>query len=63
LPRHIHVVKGRMLPRGYGHRLDARSLRGLPQYHGYEWRRTGSDIVLIAVTSGIVYTILRGVLN
>ncbi|WP_390888748.1 RcnB family protein [Leclercia adecarboxylata] len=38
-------------------------LKGLPQYQGYEWRRVGSDIVLVAVTTGIVYTILQGVLN
>jgi Ni/Co efflux regulator RcnB len=61
--QHIRIVEGRRLPRGYGHRLDAHALRGLPHYHGYEWRRTGSDIVLIAVTSGIVYAILRGVLE
>jgi Ni/Co efflux regulator RcnB len=57
------VVKGRPLPPGYGKRLDARSLQHLPRYDGYEWRRLGSDVVLIAVGSGIVYAILDGVLN
>ncbi|PHN22868.1 anti-virulence regulator CigR family protein [Pseudomonas sp. ICMP 561] len=63
LPPNIHVVKGRPLPPGYGKRLDARSLQHLPYYDGYEWRRLGSDVVLIAVGTGIVYAILDGVLN
>lgn len=63
LPPNIHVVKGRPLPPGYGKRLDARSLQHLPHYDGYEWRRLGTDVVLIAVGTGIVYAILDGVLN
>jgi Ni/Co efflux regulator RcnB len=63
LPAGIKIQKGKPLPHGYGKRLDARALKGLPHYHGYEWRRVGSDIVLITVTSGIVYTILQGVLD
>ncbi|MCD5971227.1 anti-virulence regulator CigR family protein [Pseudomonas quasicaspiana] len=63
LPPNIHVVKGRPLPPGYGKRLDARSLQHLPRYEGYEWRRMGTDVVLIAVGTGIVYAILDGVLN
>ena len=35
----------------------------LPYYEGYEWRRSGPDVVLIAVGTGIVYEILEGVLN
>lgn len=63
LPPGVHIVKGHPLPRGYGRRLDDRSLQYLPRYEGYEWRRLGPDIVLIAVGSGIVYEILDGVLN
>lgn len=63
LPAGIKIQKGKPLPHGYGKRLDARALKGLPHYQGYEWRRVGSDIVLITVTSGIVYTILQGVLD
>jgi Ni/Co efflux regulator RcnB len=63
LPPNIHVVKGHRLPQGYGKRLDARSLQHLPRYDGYEWRRLGTDVVLIAVGTGIVYEILDGVLN
>ncbi|QKF50522.1 anti-virulence regulator CigR family protein [Pseudomonas graminis] len=63
LPPGVHIVKGHPLPRGYGRRLDPRSLQYLPQYDGYEWRRLGPDVVLIAIGSGIVYEILDGVLN
>ncbi|MDH2246220.1 anti-virulence regulator CigR family protein [Stutzerimonas chloritidismutans] len=63
LPAEIRIQQGKPLPKGYGKRLDAKVLKGLPQYQGYEWRRVGSDIVLVAVTTGIVYTILQGVLN
>jgi Ni/Co efflux regulator RcnB len=63
LPPNIHIVKGRPMPRGYGRRLDDRSLQYLPRYDGYEWRRVGPDVVLIALGSGIVYEILDGVLN
>jgi Ni/Co efflux regulator RcnB len=63
LPPNVHIVKGHPLPRGYGRRLDQRSLQYLPRYDGYEWRRLGPDIVLVAIGSGIVYEILEGVLN
>lgn len=63
LPPNVHIVKGHPLPRGYGRRLDDRSLQYLPRYDGYEWRRLGPDVVLVAIGSGIVYEILEGVLN
>jgi Ni/Co efflux regulator RcnB len=62
-PPGIHLVRGRPLPHGYyGERLDNRALGRLPYYPGYEWRRAGGDIVLIAVGTGIVYEVLEGVL-
>jgi Ni/Co efflux regulator RcnB len=63
LPPNVHIVRGHPLPRGYGRRLDARSQEFLPRYDGYEWRRLGPDVVLVAIGSGIVYEILEGVLN
>lgn len=63
LPPGIQVAKGRPLPQGYGHRLDRNALSRLPHYDGYEWRRLGTDVVLIAVGTGIVYEILNGVLE
>lgn len=63
LPPGIIVARGKPLPPGYGKRLDRRALQHLPHYEGYEWRRLGTDVVLIAVGTGIVYAILDGVLN
>ncbi|MOA63129.1 hypothetical protein D3C78_1887510 [compost metagenome] len=63
LPAGVNVQKGKPLPQGYGKRLDDKALQGLPSYKGYEWRRVGGDVVLIAVTTGIVHTILQGVLD
>ncbi len=63
VPANVRVQKGQPLPHGYGKRLDARALHGLPRYEGYEWRRIGSDVVLVTVATGIVYAVLQGVLN
>ncbi|QJI31956.1 RcnB family protein [Pseudomonas sp. ADAK18] len=62
-PRGIRLVQGQPLPRNYyGERLDNRALAHLPQYPGYEWRRSGGDVVLIAIGTSIVYQILDGAL-
>ncbi|MFP6850283.1 MAG: anti-virulence regulator CigR family protein [Pseudomonas sp.] len=63
VPANVRIQRGKPLPHGYGKRLDDRALQGLPHYQGYEWRRVGSDVVLVTVATGIVYTILQGVLN
>ncbi len=62
-PASIRAIKGQPLPRGYGARLDGPALKHLPRYEGYEWRRMGTDVVLIAIGTGIVYEVLQGVLN
>ncbi|WP_443698691.1 anti-virulence regulator CigR family protein [Pseudomonas sp.] len=63
-PPDMRLVRGRPMPHGYyGERLDNRALARLPYYEGYEWCRSGPDVVLIAVGTGIVYEILEGVLN
>ncbi|MFW0753547.1 anti-virulence regulator CigR family protein [Pseudomonas sp. H11T01] len=62
-PHGYRLERGRPLPHGYyGERLDNRALSRLPYYEGYEWRRVGADVVLIAIGTGIVYEILEGVL-
>ncbi|WP_297834722.1 anti-virulence regulator CigR family protein [Pseudomonas sp.] len=63
LPPNYHLERGRPLPRGYGDEMDPRALQQLPRYDGYEWRRVGPDVVLVAITTGVIYTILSGVLN
>jgi Ni/Co efflux regulator RcnB len=35
----------------------------VPHYQGYEWRRAGGDLVLVALTTGIVHEILHDVLR
>ena len=62
-PQNIQLERGRPLPHGYGRRLDARALQHMPRYDGYEWRRVGPDMVLVAVGTGLVYEILDNVLN
>ncbi|QXI28609.1 anti-virulence regulator CigR family protein [Pseudomonas vanderleydeniana] len=62
-PPGIHIVRGQPLPHGYyGERLDPRAVARLPAYHGYEWRRVGGDVALIAIGTGIVYEVLNNVL-
>jgi Ni/Co efflux regulator RcnB len=63
LPPGVRIERGRPLPNGYGERLDPRALEQLPRYDGYEWRRVGPDVVLVALTTGVIYTVLDGVLN
>lgn len=59
----VRIVKGERLPSGWGKRLTREQLRPLPTYPGYEWRRLGSDMILIEVQTLIVYEILSGVLD
>ncbi|MFA5678641.1 MAG: anti-virulence regulator CigR family protein [Pseudomonas sp.] len=63
LPRHVHLVVGRPLPHGWSHRVPPGHVRHLPQYAGYEWHSAGRDLVLVAVTTGVVYSILDNILN
>lgn len=63
LPPHVHIVRGKPLPPGWGRPLSHRQHRHVPRYHGYEWRRAGSDLVLVALATGIVHEILHEVLR
>ena len=63
LPQHVHIVRGKPLPPGWGKRLNAYQHRYVPHYQGYEWRRTGSDLVLVALATGLVHEILHEVLR
>ena len=63
LPPHVHIVRGKPLPPGWGRRLNAHQHRHVPHYQGYEWRRAGGDLVLVALTTGIVHEILHDVLR
>ena len=63
LPPGLRLERGRPLPPGYGRPLPPVIARQLPDYPGYEWRRLGTDMVLVAVGTGLVYAILQGVLD
>lgn len=63
LPHHLQLVVGRPLPHGWSHRIPPGQLKHLPHYAGYEWHSAGRDLILVAVTGGIVYSILDNVLN
>ena len=63
LPPGLRLERGRPLPPGYGRPLPPGIARQLPDYPGYEWRRLGTDMVLVAVGTGLVYAILQGVLD
>ena len=51
------------LPPGIAKNFDSRLISRLPYYEGYEWKQIGRDVVLVAIATGIVYEILRNVLE
>ena len=53
-----NVGRGKPLPPGIARKIDPRMERELPRYEGYEWRQVGTDVVLVAITTGIVVEIL-----
>jgi len=63
LPPGLRLERGRPLPPGYGRPLPPGIVKQLPDYPGYQWRQLGTDVVLIAVGTGLVYAILQGVLD
>ncbi|UFH49398.1 anti-virulence regulator CigR family protein [Pseudomonas sp. KNUC1026] len=63
MPPGVHLVRGQPLPHGYGRPLDRRAMAHLPRYEGYEWRRVGPDVVLVAIGTSVIYEILSGVLD
>ncbi|MCD1127652.1 RcnB family protein [Jinshanibacter sp. LJY008] len=59
-----NLARGKPLPPGIAKkRVPVTMLNGLPHYPGYEWYTVGDDLVLVAVTTLIVNTILQGVFN
>ncbi|GKX57398.1 membrane protein [Leminorella grimontii] len=59
-----NLARGKPLPPGIAKKaVPAGMLSSLPHYPGYEWYIAGDDLVLVAVTTAIVNTILTGVFN
>lgn len=57
-----NLARGKPLPPGIAKKTVPASMLGqLPSYPGYEWRVVGDDLVLIALSTAIVTTIINGV--
>ena len=59
-----NLVRGKPLPPGIAKKaVPASMLEQLPHYPGYEWRIAGNDLVLIAVSTAIVTSIINNVFD
>ncbi|MDI9843257.1 anti-virulence regulator CigR family protein, partial [Pseudomonas aeruginosa] len=58
-----NLVRGKPLPPGIAKKLDGRLLGRLPHYDGYEWMQAGTDLLLVAVATGLIYEVLDNVLD
>ncbi|UTW07199.1 RcnB family protein [Pseudomonas benzenivorans] len=58
-----NLARGKPLPPGIAKRFDPHLSSQLPRYDGYEWKQIGRDVVLVAIATGIVYEVLRNVLD
>ncbi|MBI6954043.1 anti-virulence regulator CigR family protein [Pseudomonas sp. CCOS 191] len=58
-----NLARGKPLPPGIAKKLDGRLLGHLPRYDGYEWQQVGTDLILVAITTGIIYEVLNGALD
>ncbi|KTB60936.1 anti-virulence regulator CigR family protein [Pseudomonas allii] len=54
------LARGKPLPPGIAKKLDGRLLGRLPHYDGYEWQQAGTDLILVAIASGLIYEVLEG---
>ncbi|WP_460135214.1 anti-virulence regulator CigR family protein [Pseudomonas sp. S1_E04] len=55
-----NLARGKPLPPGIAKKLDARLLNRLPHYDGYEWQQAGTDLILVALATGLIYEVLNG---
>lgn len=57
-----NLVRGKPLPPGIAKKAVPASLLGLlPSYPGYEWRIVGDDLVLVALSTAIIASVINGV--
>ena len=57
-----NYARGKSLPPGIAKKMVPSSMLGqLPSYPGYEWRIVGEDLVLIALSTAIVTSVINGV--
>lgn len=59
-----NLARGKPLPPGIAKKtLPASMINDLPYYPGYEWQAVGNDLVLIALSTAIVTSVINGVFN
>jgi Ni/Co efflux regulator RcnB len=59
-----NLARGKPLPPGIAKkRVPASMLGQLPSYPGYEWRIAGNDLVLVALSTAIVASVINGVFD
>lgn len=58
-----NLARGKPLPPGIARKLDGRLVGRLPHYDGYEWQQAGTDLLLVTIATGVIYEVLRNVLD
>lgn len=59
-----NLARGKPLPPGIAKKtVPGSMLNQLPYYPGYEWQAIGNDLVLIALSTAIVTTVINGVFD
>ncbi len=59
-----NLARGKPLPPGIAKKtLPASMINDLPYYPGYEWQAIGNDLVLIALSTAIVVSVINGVFD
>lgn len=59
----MNLERGKPLPPGIARNFDERVRRDLPYYEGYEWRRVGTDAVLVDLTNDIIHEVIHDILR
>ena len=56
-----NLAKGKPLPPGIAKKsAPAAMIAELPQHQGYEWQVVGTDLILVALATGLIYEVLNG---
>ncbi|CAI1506795.1 Predicted integral membrane protein [Serratia quinivorans] len=59
-----NLARGKPLPPGIAKKMvPSPMLHELPYYPGYEWRIAGDDLVLVALSTALVASVINGVFN
>lgn len=59
-----NVARGKPLPPGIAKKtLPISMINNLPYYPGYEWRAVGDDLVLVALSTAIVASVINDVFD